>query len=71
MQHSNHAQAIASRFRQLVEDAGDSLPAEHYDELALLIEAGIDTAVVERLDNMAAQLERLAKDIRRDAERYG
>lgn len=70
MQRNKHAQDIANRFRQLVEDAGDNLPAEHYDELALLIEAGMDTVLMERLANLAGQLERLAKDIRGDAERF-
>lgn len=70
MQRDQHARQIAERFRQLVEAAGDSLPAEHYDELALLIEAGIDTALVGRLEAMADRLERLAKDVRGDAERF-
>jgi len=30
--------------------SGESLDEEHYDELTLLIEAGIDTALVERLE---------------------
>jgi hypothetical protein len=70
MQRNKHAQEIAGRFRELVEAAGDSLPEEHYEELALLIEAGIDTALVGRLEDMANQLERLAKDIRSDAEHF-
>jgi hypothetical protein len=29
MHQSDHAQAMADRFRELVENAGDSLPVEH------------------------------------------
>jgi hypothetical protein len=70
MHRGQHAQMIASRFRELVENAGDSLPEAHFDELALLIEAGIDTALEEHLEHLADQLEKLVKDIRRDAERF-
>ena len=46
MKRTRQAQKISQRFRELVEGAGDSLPDEHYAELSLLIEAGIDTALV-------------------------
>ena len=71
MKRSKHANEIANRFRQMVEATGDSLPEDHYEELALLIEAGIDTALVDKLETMAGRLEALAKDIRNDAERFG
>lgn len=68
MKRSDHAQQIAERFRELVENAGDSLPSAHYDELALLVEAGIDTALVEMMENIANKLEKLGHEIRNDAE---
>ena len=68
MQKTQHAQKIASRFKEMVEQAGDSLPDAHYDELALLIEAGIDTALVERLEKMADKLSSLSHAVRNDAE---
>lgn len=43
MHKTSHAQEISARFKQRVEQTGDSLPEEHYDELALLVEAGTDT----------------------------
>ena len=70
MHKTQHAKKIATRFRELVELAGDSLPEEHYDELALLVEAGIDTALVERLEHMADRLQQMAHDIRADAENF-
>lgn len=68
MKHTNHAEEITTRFRELVEDAGDSLSASHYNELSLLIEAGIDAALVDALESMAAKVEKFAYDIRHDAE---
>lgn len=68
MHRTKHAQEITQRFREMVEGAGDSLPAEHYAELSLLIEAGIDTALVENIENMADKLDKLAHKIRHDAE---
>jgi len=70
MRFTNHAQGIASRFRDLVEDAGDSLPVNHFDELSLLIEAGIDTALVEYMEKVADRLENLARDVRKGAEDF-
>ena len=68
MHKTQHAQKIAQRFRDLVNEAGDSLPEAHYDELALLVEAGIDTALVEHLEKLADKLQSLAHAVRNDAE---
>lgn len=68
MHKTKHAQKITDRFRELVNQAGHSLPEEHYDELSLLIEAGIDTALVEYLEKMADKLQGLAHALRSDAE---
>lgn len=70
MHKTEHAQKITDRFRDLVKQAGDSLSAEHYDELTLLIEAGIDTALVERLEKMADKLQQLSNEVRKDAEYF-
>ena len=68
MHQSDHARAMAERFRELVEDAGDSLPVEHYDELKLIIEAGIDTALIEVMEKIANQLTKMSHDIQNKAE---
>jgi hypothetical protein len=68
MHRTKHAQEIAERFKDLITDAGDSLPEEHYDELSLLIEAGIDTALVERLEKIADKLQNFSHKVRDDAE---
>jgi len=68
MKRTDHARQMASRFRELVEAAGDTLPDEHYDELALLIEAGIDAVVVAHLEKIADELDKMSHNIRNRAE---
>ncbi len=68
MHQAKHAEAMANRFRELVEDAGDSLPVNHYNELKLIIEAGLDTALLETMEKIAGRLSSLAHEIQHDAE---
>ena len=68
MHQAKHAEAMVDRFRELVEDAGDSLSVNHYNELKLIIEAGLDTALLEMMGRVADSLKGLAEDIQRDAE---
>ena len=70
MKRTKHANEITERFRELVEGAGDTLSENHYKELALLIEAGIDTALVDKLEEVANKVDNLAHDIRSDAEKF-
>ena len=70
MKKTQHAQKITDRFREMVTQAGDTLPESHYEELSLLIEAGIDTALVERLEKMADKLQSLSQAVRSDAEYF-
>ena len=68
MHQTDHAQAMADRFRELVEEAGDSLSENHYDELKLIIEAGLDTALIENTEKIATQLNELATSIQNNAK---
>ena len=68
MHQSDHAQAMADRFRELVEESGNSLPENQYDELRLIIEAGLDTALVEVMEKISSQLSRMANEIQNKAE---
>jgi len=68
MQQTKHAEQMVNRFRELVEDAGDSLSANHYNELTLIIEAGLDTALLENLARVTEKLTSLAHDIQHNAE---
>ena len=40
----------------------------HYDELRLIIEAGLDTALVEIMEKIASKMSKLAHDIQHSAE---
>ena len=68
MLRTQHAQEITNRFRELLENSGDFIKSEHYDELSLLIEAGIDSALVDYMEIMAGKLEKMAHDVRHSAE---
>ena len=68
MHRTEHAQEIASRFRELIENAGDSLDSDHYDELTLLIEAGIGAALIDYMEITASRLEKMAHEVRHSAE---
>jgi hypothetical protein len=68
MQQAKHAEQMVNRFRELVEDAGDSLSVNHYNELKLIIEAGLDTAILENMARISERLTLLAQDIQHDAD---
>lgn len=68
MRRTKHAQEISNRFRELVEENGDKLEDNHYDELSLLIEAGLDAALVDYMETTANKLEKMAHDVRHSAE---
>ena len=68
MQQAKHAEQMVNRFRELIEDAGDSLSTDHYNELKLIIEAGLDTALLENLERVTEKLTGLAHDIQHNAE---
>ena len=68
MQQAKHAEQMVNRFRELVEDAGDSLSVNHYNELKLIIEAGLDTAILENMARVSERLTVLAHDIQHNAE---
>jgi len=67
MRQNEHTEAMVTRFRELVEDSGDSLSVNHYNELRLIIEAGLDTAIMEALQKVADRLDGVSKEIRRNA----
>jgi hypothetical protein len=68
MKRTKHAEEITERFREMIEEAGDTLSDSHYKELTLLIEAGIDTVLVETLEKMANKLDKLSHTVRHNAE---
>ena len=68
MNQNEHAKSIASRFKDVFEQSGETFSQEHYEELLLLIEAGLDSALYQQMEKVADQLTSLAHNIRHNAE---
>lgn len=68
MNQNDHAVAIANRFKEIYEQSGESFSQEHLDELSLLIEAGLDAAILQKMEQIADQLTSVANGIRHNAE---
>ncbi|MCW8964621.1 MAG: phosphatase [Gammaproteobacteria bacterium] len=68
MNQNDHAIAIANRFKEIYEQSGESFSQEHLDELSLLIEAGLDAAILQKMEKIADQLTSVADGIRHNAE---
>lgn len=67
--HLAHAQNVVESFKQKLSATGRQHVGErHFDELTLLIESAISTAVLEALEHTADRLEGVAEEIRRSAE---
>lgn len=69
--YEKHAEAVVQGFLGLL-DAGvrDSFAQEHRNELSMMIESAISTAVLEQLEAVADEVSDLSVMIRRRAERY-
>jgi len=70
MHQAEHAQKMTERFRELVDEAGDELPSQHYDQLRLIIEAGMDTVLVEMMDKISGKLRLMADEVQNDADYF-
>lgn len=68
MQQAKHAQDMTDRFRDLIQSSGDSLPENHYAELKLIIESGLDAVLIESMEGVARKLETMAQDIKHNVE---
>jgi hypothetical protein len=67
----SHAQKVADRFRAILDESGEQcLNDNHYDELSLLVEAAIDAALIEKEEMIADRLQKMAQEIRSDAEHF-
>ena len=67
MHQAEHARQMAQRFRELVENSGVVFKDEHYEELALIIESGLDTALLDIMGKISGKLTQMANDIQHDA----
>ena len=67
--HLPHAERVVNVFKEKLSKSGrDHVGDKHFDELALMIESAISTAVLEEGEHTADQLQALVNTIRKGAE---
>ena len=68
---TEHAQKVVASFKEKLSKSGvEHVGQKHFDELQLLIESAIDSAVFLELENVVDKLETLTHDVRRSAESF-
>jgi hypothetical protein len=69
--YEKHAVEVSNAFFDLLEeDVKDRISESHRNELAMLIEAAISTAVFEAVEEAADEVAALSERLRHDAEHY-
>jgi hypothetical protein len=67
---TEHAARVVARFKEMLSADGKQVGKPHLDELELLIESAIDSAVLEEAEHFADRLEQMAQEMRKRAERF-
>lgn len=68
---TRHAQDVVEAFKDKLSKSGvDHVGQKHFDELQLLIESAIDSAVFLELERIADQIDSLAHNVRHNAEHF-
>lgn len=69
--YEKHAEEVTQAFLDLLDEgARTAITEAHRNELAMLIEAAISTAVLDQLERAADRVARLSEDLRQHAEHY-
>ena len=69
--YERHAEQVSQAFIKLLpNDVQATITEEHRNELAMLVEAAISTAVFQELEQVADQVAGLSQRIRDNAEHY-
>ncbi len=69
--YERHAVQVSNAFIDLLdENAKAAITEEHRNELAMLVEAAISTAVLEEMERAADEVAALSKRLRQHAEHY-
>jgi hypothetical protein len=69
--YEKHAEEITSAFLELLDDdVRSKITQEHRNELAMLIEAAISTAVFDQIEHAADEISALSTKLRHYAEHY-
>ncbi len=67
--HLSHAERLVDTFKKKLSKSGrDHVGDKHFDELALMIESAISTAVLEEGEHTADKLQDMVDSIRKGAE---
>lgn len=68
---TRHAEQVVDQFRELLSATGRQHVGEkHFAELALLIEAAIDAAVLEENANYVCELEQILRRMKRSGDHF-
>lgn len=69
--HQEHARQVVERFSEMLSESGrQHVGKGHLDELSLLIESAISSAVLEEMETAADKLDKLAHEMRKSAEHF-
>jgi hypothetical protein len=69
--YERHAEAVSNAFMELLDEhVREGIGEAQRQQLAMLIEAAISTAVFEQLEHAADKADALVQQIRQHAERY-
>lgn len=69
--YERHATEVTNAFMDLIdENAKAAITEEHRNELAMLVEAAISTAVLEEMERAADEVAALSERLRQHAEHY-
>ena len=69
--YEGHAQEVVSAFLDMLDpQVRDDISEAHRNELTMMVEAAISTAVLEQLERTADQIDALSTRLRSYAERY-
>ena len=67
--HLPHAESIVNTFKNKLSKSGrEHVGDKHFDELSLMIESAISTAVLEEVEQAMDQIQEAVKSIRNSAE---
>jgi len=68
---TTHALNVVNAFKDKLSKSGiDHVGQKHFDELQLLIESAIDSAVFLELERVVDQIDQLAHTVRNNAEHF-
>lgn len=69
--HAEHAKRVVDNFKAVLsEDPGAKLNDNHFDELSVLIESAISSAVLDEMEQVVMKVEKLAHELQTTTEHF-